>query len=75
MEFDAKRASLRGPNQFKPFNVSGNGVPLSSAGLEADTPLMVVERGGRKLALLLRQMVYHHLAQGELAGQPYMVTF
>jgi hypothetical protein len=61
---------------FEPFVVpSGAGVPLASLGLAADTELLVFSRGGQSRALLAREMAYHHVAQGELAGQPYLVSF
>ena len=36
---------------------------------------MVMVRGGQHLALSTMQMSYHHVAQGELAGEPWMVSF
>ena len=37
--------------------------------------LIIFERAGEKRALLARQMAYHHVAQGELAGKPFLITF
>jgi hypothetical protein len=48
---------------------------LREAGLREETELLVFERGGLRRALVLQQMAYHHLAQGELAGRPYLVSF
>ncbi len=75
MEFDAQRASLGEPDQFPRFRVSARGEALRSAGLDADDALIIVERGGCRRALRLREMAFHHLAQGELAGEPYIVSF
>ncbi len=75
MEFDSERAILKSPDMFKRFNVSGNGVPLNEANLRPKEVLLVFERAGERRALLQRQMVYHHVAQGELAGEPYLVSF
>ena len=61
--------------QFKPFRPTGDGGPLISAGLADEEELLVFGRGDQYRALILRQMVYHHVAQGELAGEPYLVTF
>jgi hypothetical protein len=61
--------------QFKPFRPSDNGELLSTLDLKPDDELLVFERGGDRRGLLLPQMVYHHVAQGELAGEPYLVTF
>ncbi len=61
--------------QFQPFRPPDDGGPLASAGLADDEELLVFSRGDQHRALIMRQMVYHHVAQGELAGEPYLVTF
>ncbi len=43
--------------------------------VQDDTPLLVFEAGGETLTLVSSQMSYHHVAQGEMAGEPWMVTF
>ena len=73
--FDPTRAWLKDPDMFRRFSVPDRGQPLHASGLAPATELIVVERGGEKRALLLRQMAYHHTAQGELAGEPYLVSF
>ena len=75
MVFDSDRATLKGPDTFKRFNISGNGIPLNKANLKPKEVLLVFERAGERRALLQKQMVYHHVAQGELAGEPYLVSF
>jgi len=40
-----------------------------------DTPVLVFEVAGRTLTLVSSQMAYHHVAQGEMSGEPWMVTF
>lgn len=74
-DFDAARATLGQPDTFQRFRVSDRTEPLARAGLTDEEPLIVIERGGEQRALILTQMVYHHLAQGELAGEPYLVSF
>ena len=73
--FDPGRARLDGPNLFLPFKVGDGSVPLKGSGLDGGEYVVVVERGGKRLALSVHQMNYHHLAQGELAGYPYMVSY
>ncbi|HEX2698285.1 MAG TPA: DUF3179 domain-containing (seleno)protein, partial [Anaerolineales bacterium] len=48
---------------------------LSSLNLSPDLELIVFTQGGKTRALVAREMAYHHIAQGELNGQPYMVSF
>ena len=75
MEFDAARAQLAGREVFKPFRADDQGLPLENARLKPGAKLIVFTRGTKRRALLLKEMVYHHVAQGELDGQPYVVTF
>jgi hypothetical protein len=75
MEFDVNRALLAGKAVFKPFLPDNRGVPIEEAGLKPDTKLLVFKRGKEHRALLFDEMVYHHVAQGELDGEPYVVTF
>lgn len=74
ISFDDQRL-LKQPGMFQPFEVTGSGEPLKKAGLPAETELLVFERAGELKALLRREMAYHHLAQGSLGGEPYIVSF
>jgi hypothetical protein len=73
--FDASRAQLGKADIFDRFRVPNNNDSLSESGLSMDASVMVVKRSGEALAFLLHQLAYHHLAQGLLAGEPYMVSF
>lgn len=62
--------------EFEPFRPKkSHEMPLSELVENGLQELMVFERGGERRALLLSEMVYHHVCQGELAGEPYLVTF
>ena len=77
-DFDASRAMLTDEPMFDPFHVRETQSlkdALDNRLVEAGTPLLVVERGGRTLAVLTFQMSYHHVAQGDIAGEPWMVAF
>jgi hypothetical protein len=73
--FDANRAQLKTPDQFKRFRVPDLAEPLVDAKLKRDDWLLVVERGGVRRAFYVNHMAYHHVAQGTLAGEPYLVSF
>ncbi len=60
---------------FQPFQVPRQGVLLSGLNLPSGLELITVDRGGSTRALVAREMAYHHVAQGELGGEPYMVSF
>jgi len=75
MEFHASRARYSGPDQFPRFRITGEGTSLREAGLSPKALLLVYERAGQRRALLVNQMTWHHVAQGELAGEPYVVSF
>ena len=76
--FEPGRAILSDTWGFDPFPVTTM-QPLEDA-LEdgrvgEDTAVLLLRRGDTRLALLTRQMSYHHIAQGELEGEPWMVSF
>jgi len=76
--FEPGRAILSDVWGFDPFPVSKM-EPLKDA-LEAglvreETAVLLLDRGDTRLALLTEQMSYHHIAQGELEGEPWMVAF
>lgn len=60
---------------FEPLQAPAGGTPLSGLGLSPDLELIVVSRSRSARALIAREMAYHHVAQGELDGEPYMVSF
>lgn len=60
---------------FEPFQVRGEGLLAAQLSLPGDTELVIFSRAAQQRALLAREMAYHHVAQGELAGQPYLVSF
>lgn len=63
------------PGLFAPFKVSDDGISLKAAGLPDSAELIVFKRQAEQRALMVQEMAYHHLAQGELAGNPYLVSF
>jgi hypothetical protein len=60
---------------FKPFIVPLKAQPLAKANFHPDEELIVIERKGQYRAFLAREMAYHHVAQGEIVGEPYLVAF
>lgn len=60
---------LRNP-EWKPLRTA-----LRAREVADDTPVLLFEAGGSTLTLVSSQMSYHHVAQGEMAGEPWMVTF
>ena len=62
--------------QFRPFRPAAKHEKrLREAQLPKETELLAFERGGERRVLLVEEMIYHHIAQGELAGEPYLVSF
>jgi hypothetical protein len=60
---------------FEPFQVPAQGASLSGLNLPPDLELITFTRGGSTRALVAREMAFHHVAQGDLGGQPYIVSF
>lgn len=77
--FDIGRALLREGTVYEPFVVTDEARPLRDAlddgTLQDYTLLLVIDHPRGKLALVRDQMAYHHVAQGEIAGEPWMVSF
>lgn len=72
--FDSSRL-LKQPDLFARFDVSVDGVQVSATKFSDSAELIVFERHGERRALLVQEMAYHHLAQGTLADQNYVVSF
>ncbi|HEX2225147.1 MAG TPA: DUF3179 domain-containing (seleno)protein [Thermoanaerobaculia bacterium] len=73
--FNPSRAKFKGPELFPRFTVENQGEALSAARLRPSTLLIVAERNGERRAFLLSEMAYHHVAEGELGGEPFCVAF
>ncbi|GGE07412.1 hypothetical protein GCM10011571_05840 [Marinithermofilum abyssi] len=78
-EFDAARARLEKKDLFRRFKVKGEGEPLeqvlADGKMKEQDEILVMERGGRRLAFSVAQIDFHHVAEGELDGQPYMIAY
>lgn len=62
--------------RFEPFRPQPQHESLlATAELKGATELLAFERGGQRRAVLLAEAIYHHIVQGELAGEPYLVTY
>ena len=77
-DFDIDVARIGVGSRFEPFRVSES-EPLqdamSSGKLQSDTRVLVLDHPAGVLAFLTDQMAYHHVAQGEIDGEPWMVSF
>ena len=76
--FDAKRAILSRRDMFRPLAVQrteGLAEALSGRKVRPQTPLLVLDRDGAALTLLTSEMIFHHVAQGEWNGTPFLATF
>ncbi len=77
-EFDLSRAYILDSLVFAPFyveEVRALRAALEEGVVHEETPLLVMNHEAGRLALLTEQLAYHHIAQGELSGEPWMVTF
>lgn len=77
-DFDLDRAWISEPGQVDPFlveQVKPLAAALDARELEKSTWLLVVEHPAGRLALVTDQLSYHHVAQGSIRGEPWMVSF
>lgn len=62
--------------RFAPFRPTAkHEMALRDMGYKSDRSLLAFERGGERRAVNLQDATYHHVVQGTLAGEPYLVTF
>jgi hypothetical protein len=76
--FNPAKARLNKQDTFQRFRVKDSfrlSDLVEQNKLREDDELLILERNDRRLAFSVFQMAYHHVAQGELAGQPYLVNF
>ena len=77
-DFDESRAYIgESPmfDAFYPEQYESLADARRSGRVNDDTAVLVLRRGDATLTLLTMQMSYHHIAQGDVAGEPWMVSF
>jgi hypothetical protein len=77
-DFDIERAMVMEGTMYEPFLVEGTRSlrgALREGIVEEQTRLVVMDHRKGGVALVLDQMAYHHAAQGEIDGEPWMVSF
>lgn len=76
--FDPSRAALFDRDVFAPFRVLQyeqlTGL-VERGRIRQRTPVLVTELPVQPVALITTQMAYHHVAQGDIAGKPWLVSF
>lgn len=75
LEFSRERARLLGPDWFPRFVAAARPEKLQRHASQTDSRVMVAERHGSRRAYWLDQITYHHVAQGVLGGEPFLVSF
>ena len=62
--------------RFVPFRpTEKHEVRLQDAGYKPERDLLAFECAGERRCVTLTDAAYHHVIQGTLAGQPYLVSF
>jgi len=73
-QVDYSKAIAKKNFAFTPFRPESS-TALEAANLRPDEDLMIMEIQDKRYAFLLKQLTYHHVAQGEIEGEPYLVSF
>lgn len=77
-DLDSTRLWFNETTMFVPFHVTET-FPLRQAHddgtLQDDDYVVILEWNGGRLALSMAQTAYHHVVQGEMNGEPWMVSF
>lgn len=77
--FDFDRTIQINPSPFKAFDAGSENESLAqlieTGDVNPNQPLIVIDRSNGVLALDRQEMSFHHVAQGELHGEPWMIAF
>ncbi len=76
--FDPSQALLSDTDLYPPLYVTRTRQlreALAARDVRDDTPILLVTHEAWTLALPLRLMALHHVAQGEMAGRAWMASF
>ena len=76
--FDIRRFTPTAAGTFETFYVTGTQSlkqALDAGTLKDDTRLLITETATGRLALLIDQMAFHHIAEGNTGGKDWMVSF
>jgi len=68
-------AQLIGPDVFARMTVTESTPRALVPALAGDETLVIIERGGERLAFLERELAWHHVAEGTLGGEPFAVVY
>jgi hypothetical protein len=76
--FDLDRAFILDSTANLPFYVTETRSvrqALDEGAINEATALLVMEHRAGTLAFVVDQLAYHHMAQGDIDGEPWMVSF
>ena len=77
-DFSADRAMLLDSTVYVRFDVRAFrslSDALAEGLVQPQTRVLIMEHPKGRLALVTDQMAYHHTAQGDMDGEPWMVSF
>ena len=77
-EFDPRRASIADHDVFAPFYPDAYRSlrqAIDAGDIKPNTPVLVTRPAGQAIVLLTTQMAYHHVAQGDIMGHPWLVSY
>lgn len=74
-DFDERWYSAQ-PGQFPPFRVGdADSKSVSATGFAKNTELLVFKVKGLPFAIRTMDLAYHHVVQGSIKKEPFMVSF
>lgn len=78
MTFDESKAMLKDKSFFKPYEVKNFEdveVLLNKGEISKDEGILIFEMKNKYYGFKTIQMLYHHIAQGKIDNEPFMVSF
>ncbi len=62
-------------NRFKPWTVKQTPYRIADLKLDQTEEIIVVELNGKEIGFIQREVVYHHIIQGNINDVPFLLTF
>ncbi|GEM_PF-1343295 len=72
--FDINRVHWE-KGKFKPWYLNQKPIEIKELDLNLDEELIIIDLSGQAVGFLQREVVYHHIIQGQINNVDFIITF
>jgi hypothetical protein len=73
-QFDINRVHWE-KGKFEPWYLDNNPIHISEVKLNPDEELIIIQLSGQEIGFLQREVIYHHIIQGQINDIDFILTF